>query len=441
MPIPETFQLNNEQCNLFLKQINDKQAKIINPKTGREIKNKQNIDKIVKWCNNNNKPKPTQEPVSKNIVKSKSKSKSKEVIKFEKIKNILKDKANKVKKKLENEKNKIFVSNDHIQICEDAKFVMAELKKYDTLMNKKVTLYVSQNHMIPLNLYKTMVSDDLINKLTIPMSQEYLSHLQSWLQRSTIFVQNLSSLEKKAIVDYTGNNYKLITGYMAPRKGNMYYLTNIISTKTFSVNTVFYKQILDVLTKHLGYSENGVGVDKKVEEKIIVEVRSGIHNNLFKTVDFTRKVVYEYINFMISIFKKAPKIDYDYYFYRGTTTDFYLKGSKNATYENPTIASFSVIPEISQKFINYNNKPYPCCMQIAKIMKGIPAIYIGTLSKYSDEFEVILPPNFTYLIKSARSKNYYINNQKSTNTCNNSYTPITTSSVVVISHNFKKAIK
>ena len=51
MPIPETFQLNNEQCNLFLKQINDKQAKIINPKTGREIKNKQNIDKIVKWCN------------------------------------------------------------------------------------------------------------------------------------------------------------------------------------------------------------------------------------------------------------------------------------------------------------------------------------------------------------------------------------------------------
>lgn len=434
MKLSDTLQLNNEQCVLFLKQINNNDKKIINPKTGRELKNKTTINKLVKFCNekngNNN---------NNNI----------EETKFDRIKNILREKANKAKKRVEDENNKLFVSEEHLKVCKDAAMIQDELKKYDKIKSHIITLNVNPTHRIRMKLYKTVISDEYINRLTIPISQDYISRLQKWLQSSDKFVQKLSGDEIAALRTYTGSYYDLITQYMVKSPDtnkfyfthNKYYLKKFVQTKNFSEKSPFFKQIINVLRKILGYKvPNHKGINS-TDVKILDNVKSGKYDEHFISIDFTKKVIYEYIQFIVSIFKKAPRIDNDYYFYRGTKTDFYLKGSKDSIYENPTMASFSVIPEIATSFMSATHKPYACCIQIAKVMKGIPAIYVGGMSDHPHEHEVILPPNFSYLIKTARTKANVINENVQTGSACNKYYPATVSNVIIISHNFKKTVK
>lgn len=413
MPIPESLQLNQQQCVLFMNQVDNNAQDIINPKTGRKIKNTQTINKIKNWCIQHQPTTATsniQAPIKQ--------------VNIEKFENKLKEKITKIRNKIQNEKNKMFVSEDHKQICEDAKFVMKELERYEELRNKRINLRIDNKHFIPLDVYKTMISNDYINKLTIPYSNDYIQKLKIWLIKSDEFVKSLSQDEKDAIYLYTLNNYKLVTTYMTSKKTAVQLKTYLPKNiKLFSNKTAFFRQIMNVLNKKYNLKDT---------TKNIKDIRDSKLNHIINTKQFTKEVVYEYLNFMISIFKKAPKIESDTYLYRGTTSDFYLKGSKNSTYKNPTMASFSVIPEISFNFMNKSNK---CCMQIAKILKGMPCIYIGNLSHYK-EYEVILPPNFTYLIKSARSKNYFID--KNGKSCFTSYIPITTSELTVIGHDFSE---
>jgi len=170
----------------------------------------------------------------------------------------------------------------------------------------------------------------------------------------------------------------------------------------YNTSSLLYFQFLDY------FSHNRIFNDKEVNIDNSQEFLKFIKSN-YKTfsTDIYNQVIAFYIQELIEIFKKAPKTKEVMYVYRVVKDNYISKEvSKNKTrgvFTSNRFTSVSLFAEIAIKyFTNMNNILYEI-----KIEKGMPVIFIDSISLHKGENEILLPFNSSFYIDYALKKIRY----------------------------------
>lgn len=138
------------------------------------------------------------------------------------------------------------------------------------------------------------------------------------------------------------------------------------------------------------------------------------------TVDFWLKCIELYCADLNRIIRKAPALKTKMIVFRGVKDDYYLKGSKKSLYTNQGFISTSIYYKKASNFAAYvGPKNHTCCLKRITLLPGTRCIFLSGLSKFPDEFEILLPSDSIYHLRNAKAtyKIYKDEYYKTTDIC------------------------
>ena len=104
----------------------------------------------------------------------------------------------------------------------------------------------------------------------------------------------------------------------------------------------------------------------------------------------------QYMADLVAIMERAPRLIGDVITYRGFKSEAHLKGLKYVARE---FGSTSVNPDTALAFAEPHAiglREVYCCLYELTVKAGVPCLYLGSITEYDDEFEILLPPGATY---------------------------------------------
>jgi hypothetical protein len=116
------------------------------------------------------------------------------------------------------------------------------------------------------------------------------------------------------------------------------------------------------------------------------------------------------------IINNSPPLRKNMVVFRGVKNDYYLKRSKQLYYRNEGFISSSMYYNKAKSFASYiesSKRPRICCLKRITLPPGTRCLFISGLSKFPEEFEILLSSNSVYHIRNQNSiykiyKNEYI---------------------------------
>jgi len=160
----------------------------------------------------------------------------------------------------------------------------------------------------------------------------------------------------------------------------------------------FVYQILDIYDTIAKYNENVHLPPKNTlvgkNGKLIIEPLNAFfreHSAFFTTREILLPLLKAYVKEMTTILYNAPRLPRNIIVYRGATKEFEVpKGARE--YTSRSFLSTSLHPHGASNFAGELYPTLKCCMYEINISKIIPVLYIGALSEFKTEYELLLPP-------------------------------------------------
>lgn len=124
------------------------------------------------------------------------------------------------------------------------------------------------------------------------------------------------------------------------------------------------------------------------------------------TIDFWFKCIELYCKDLNRIIRQAPPLKQKMVVFRGVKDDYYLKGSKKSLYTNQGFISTSIYYNKAANFAAYvknTNKYNMCCLKRITLLPGTRCIFLSGLSKFPEEFEILLPSDSVYQMRNAKA--------------------------------------
>lgn len=215
-----------------------------------------------------------------------------------------------------------------------------------------------------------------------------IRNIQDFIRKNDDFIRNLTEKEIFTIKYYTYHGDILLNLYIQHKK-----------KETFDKNI-----IINAIKKYCGnikdddtgiclfyYQFKELFIDKITEEYIIENYET------FSTEEYS--ILFElYIRDLNLIFEKAPKTDKILWLYRGIENDYISSETVNNEYINDQYMSTSLFIEKAYEYTTKKNR------QIYRIRIDIntPLLFVQgiSLAKEGNDFEVIIPMNLTFQMKS-----------------------------------------
>lgn len=231
----------------------------------------------------------------------------------------------------------------------------------------------------------------------IARNQVYINLL---ITKQKKYIQSLSDEQKDTLIGYTFIGDTIINNFMR----NLY---DTLSSQIYRIFTAiergeYPKLPLDWQIYHFFeyLTKSGVKTTYKKADLIIRKElqREKIHSIFTDNIDwFTNPrniepLVTDIILKTINIILKAPRSPYPIKVYRGITSEYI----KDLNFISSDFWSTSYIPNSALRFTGLGSHLTYWCIYEITIKPGVPCLYISDLSKYSSEFEILLPPFIQY---------------------------------------------
>jgi hypothetical protein len=311
-------------------------------------------------------------------------------------------KINKIKSYIkEKNENDYHINEEHKLLCkyrEKYLELQQKLELRDIIKKIEYTKISKKNiekDIISLQLYYNDYNEKFINKLYDNFQVEELNNI---IYNNDIFLQSLSEDEINTIKYYTYHGDTIINQFL---KGlftidwlieyyeradeSLFILTDINKNLLF----LFNKQIYDYFQTDDWEYDNLL---KNSKYDIFIKYCS-INLDQYKTI-FT-----SYINDLMKIFNKAPKLTSKLIVYRGIKSEYHLLNKKENIFVNKFFSSTSFLFDVAYKFINSNG-----IMQRITIDTGIPILFLEGITLNTEEYEILLPINTYYIIENPSVK-------------------------------------
>lgn len=363
----------------------------------------------------------------------------------EKVKNIILAKAKEAQKRVSFE----YINDAHKKACltkKDTTLIPKPQKRIFALEFFRVKgSEIGSNE--PLQFYKQTFNienayNDFNKHYALSLSPEID---MDWFNKSNQYIKGLSIEDFYSIKQYTGVGDKVINGILRGKSKpsaacfpvTLFSAKDFIASAGFTPSKYIRKEMTvlhsvpDLLVKGM-YKIVDIMVFLKNHHAILThrdfyQTMLLIFNNL--NVKFWTECVKLYVERVNRIIRNSPPITKKMTVWRGVKDDYFLKGSKKGMYTNQGFISTSLNPNTAKGFVS--NK---CCLTKITLLPGSRAMFIGGISSYPQEFEVLLPQDSVYymLYGTKTVRTYQDNFYASTNVCGRLMRSLYMSEVVVV---------
>jgi hypothetical protein len=320
-----------------------------------------------------------------------------------------------------------YVDNNHKTICTDALLptplwkTPQELTKMYNLkpISDKITFSVSENviqEIIKYNKVKFFDKEFLINSYTNreeTHSAFLKKHLCGILENYKIdkdfvktqneYIKNLSLSELSVLYYYTVGGDRVMNAILG---GNFEEDWDIAELKydTDLIYSLFFI-ILDELK-----NEN-IKVVEKFEINYLIELFPTLTDN------FVKKILNIAIKTLQKIILNSPKVSKKMKVFRAIANyrlneDSTLAGKNGIYYKNKRFVSTSLDPNSSLRFANKQeiNKEGPpeYTLKVITLLPGSHGLFLAGISQFYEEFEILLPFDCVYLVRSKKICNQLV---------------------------------
>jgi hypothetical protein len=224
-------------------------------------------------------------------------------------------------------------------------------------------------------------------------------HLVRWIHAQEAFIQTLNPRDAFIVKSYTRHGDKLANGWarggLPPRVTDL--LEAAIAWGKIPFQYSMYDQY-DALARmgvEMPPRELWTNKDGILRNDVVVDV---VRDNMgfFERPEFLGNLLKQYIADIVSIMKRSPRLIGDIITYRGFKSEQHLKGLR---YVAPDFGSTSVNPYTALDFtdiVSSGDHIVHCCIYELTVRAGVPCLYLGSITEFTDEYEILLPPSATY---------------------------------------------
>ncbi len=115
--------------------------------------------------------------------------------------------------------------------------------------------------------------------------------------------------------------------------------------------------------------------------------------------DYIKSIIQMFIDELNALCAKAPATTKPFVVWRGVKDDTYMSGIKDKQYTLNRFASTTVNGDVAFKFGRASGQTKSHTVQRILIMPGSRCVLMFGMTKYSEEFEILLPRGSTYIIR------------------------------------------
>ena len=201
-----------------------------------------------------------------------------------------------------------------------------------------------------------------------------------WMVAQDKYIRNLSSRELLTVYGYSYHGDTWAHAYLEKRLNVPKFKTEINSYEFFP----FYFQARDFYKLKSGTAETDYAA-------VIARVKSETdRNNIFSIINM-------WINELNLIIKKSPTVTQTFITFRGQKDEKYLDGAVDNIYTTERFCSTSVKGSVAIGFAAGNS------YQRISILKGSKCLLMFGVTKFTNEFEVLIPRGSTYQVQKKRT--------------------------------------
>lgn len=203
-----------------------------------------------------------------------------------------------------------------------------------------------------------------------------------WMVAQDKYIRNLSSRELLTVYGYSYHGDTWAHAYLEKRLNVPKFQKEINSYEFFP----FYFQARDFYKL-----KSGVGTADTDYAAVIARVKSETdRNNIFSIINM-------WINELNLIIKKSPTVTQTFITFRGQKDEKYLDGAVDNIYTTERFCSTSVKGSVAIGFAAGNS------YQRISILKGSKCLLMFGVTKFTNEFEVLIPRGSTYQVQKKRT--------------------------------------
>lgn len=232
------------------------------------------------------------------------------------------------------------------------------------------------------------------------------SGLRTWVTQQATYI-NSSPRTKYIVRSYTKRGDRIANGYL---RGNLKKPEPLLDAIAADIHIPFAYQIVDmydflkskklVLPEEASLKHKGDIVHEAVHDLFVK------NKSYFSDEAVLKPIAKAYCRDLLHIIQQSPKPPTDLYVYRGIRNERFLdKGTVSyveTSFQSTSINPFSAASPAYTE--HYLRTPYKFCILEIKIPRGIPCIYLESVTEYEGEYEVLLP----YNLKMALNPDIYL---------------------------------
>ena len=224
-------------------------------------------------------------------------------------------------------------------------------------------------------------------------------HLVRWIRAQEAFLKTLTPREMWVVKTYTKHGDRMVNGWA---RGSLPTVIDDLMKASVAWSAIpfqysMYDQYDALVRAGLELPPRTGWLDSKgvLRREVVAEI---VRDNLsyFGVTANLGSLLKQYMAEIVAVMKRAPRLIGDIVTYRGFKSEAHLKGLKYVARE---FGSTSVNPDTALAFADTHTlglREVYCCLYELTVKAGVPCLYLGSLTEFDDEFEILLPPGATY---------------------------------------------
>lgn len=231
--------------------------------------------------------------------------------------------------------------------------------------------------------------------LFVPLELEGLG---DWLKAQEAYIEALSTKDLDILRSYTSHGDRLVNGHCRGILTDVRELVRSMAVdESVPLAHSLYDQYDTYLAKGLTLPEKAEFLDESGDMRMET-FRSTLSDNLdfFSNAANITSLLEQYKNDLVRIIERSPRPKKPIVVYRGIQSEAHLTNLRfqNIDFLSTTLDPYSVIP-FTKAYENSSGRirtKYYCCVYEMTIDPGVPCMYMQFISRYANEFEVLVPP-------------------------------------------------
>lgn len=224
-------------------------------------------------------------------------------------------------------------------------------------------------------------------------------HLVRWIRAQEAFLKTLTPREMWVVKTYTKHGDRMVNGWA---RGTLPVVIDDLMRASVAWSAIpfqysMYDQYDAIVRAGVPLPPRASWLDAKgvLRREVVAEI---VRDNLsyFGISANLGSLLKQYMAEILAVMRRAPRLIGDVVTYRGFKSEAHLKGLKYVARE---FGSTSVNPAVALAFAESNtvgSHTVFCCLYELTVKAGVPCLYLGSLTEFDDEFEILLPPGATY---------------------------------------------